>query len=193
MKRKTLVIVAIIVIAVILVGIGIYAATRGGGTTTSTTTATPTTSPSASGTATPAPTSTTTGVGGASSMQFTETLTNSSGASLGTYTYYAKDIGTSNLMIRIELTNIPGSSDMVYIVNGALQQAWLETGGQWTDMSSAFASNWSSWNSTFVGIKDNLTGWAGTGEYTYSDPQGDSVRISNIAVNPTLADSLFTH
>jgi hypothetical protein len=95
-------------------------------------------------------------------------------------------------MIRIELSDASGNS-YINIVNGALQQFWVESGGQWADMSSAFASNWNAWNSTFVGVKDNLTGWAGTGDYTYTDTNGDSLRISNIAVNPALADSLFTH
>lgn len=193
MKRKTLIVIAIVVIAILLIGVGIYVATRGGGTGTPTTTATPTASSSASGSPTPTSTSTTTGVADANSLQFTVTVTNSSGAVQGTYTYSAKNIGTSSAMIRIELSDLPSSDNVVYIVNGATQQAWMETGGQWTDMSSTFASQWSSWNSTFVGEQNYLSNWAGTGDYTYTDPQGDSVRIYNIAVNPALADSLFTH
>jgi hypothetical protein len=190
-SRKTLIAV-IVIILIVALAVGVYLATRGTSTNPSTT---PTPTPSSGATPTPTATSSGTGanVAGASSLQFTETITNSSGAVQGTYTYSAKNIGTSNMMIRIEISNVPSSDNMVFIVNGALQQAWLETGGQWTDMSSAFTSNWNSWKSTFVGVQNNLTSWTGAGDYTYADPQGDSVRISNISVNPSLADSLFQH
>jgi hypothetical protein len=187
-SRKTLIAV-IVIILIVALAVGVYLATRGTSTNPSTT---PTPTPSSGATPKPTATSSTSAnVAGASSLQFTETVTNSSGAVQGTYTYSGKNIGTSSMMMRIEISDVPSSDNVVYIVNGALQQAWLETGGQWTDMSSAFASNWSSWKSTFEGIQNNLTSWAGTGDYTYTDPQGDSVRIYNISVNPSLADSLF--
>jgi hypothetical protein len=194
-SRKPLLAVILIVL-IVVVAAGIYLASMGNNNNTNpSATSTPTPSSGVTPTSSPSPSSSSTGanVASAGSLQFTETVTNSSGAVQGTYTYSAKNIGTSNMMIRIEISDVPSSDNMVYIVNGALQQAWLETGGQWTDMSSAFTSNWSSWNSAFTGVQNSLTSWSGIGDYTYTDPQGDSVRIYNIGVNPSLADSLFQH
>jgi flagellar basal body-associated protein FliL len=213
-SRKTLIAV-ILVILIVVLAVGVYLATRGNGTNPSVTPtptptpiagvtptptsiagATPTATPIAG--ATPTPTAKPTGngggsnVAGASSLQFTATVTNSSGQSQGTYTYYAKNAGTSNLMIRIEFTD-PSGDNFVYIINGALHQAWVESGGQWTDISSAFSSQWSTWNTAFTGYKNSLVNWSGVGDYTYSSPNGDTVRITNINLNPSLADSLFQH
>jgi hypothetical protein len=212
-RRRLLIIVAIVLIAIVVVAIGVYALMQGGGggatpsaspTSTPAITPTPTVSggglgtipPSAAVTPTPTATATISGgrpnVAGASSLQFSVTVTNSSGTLLGTYTYYAKNAGTSNLAIRIEMTDTSGSN-VVYIVNGALQKAWLETGGQWTDLSSSFTSTWSTWNQAFTGYQNSLAGWAGNGDWTYNSPSGESVRVYNISVNPSLPDSLFTH
>jgi len=201
-SRKLLVVALLIVIIIVSAGVLFYLATRPSSTSnptpTPTGTATPTptgtgATPTPIGTATPTPTPSGGGanVAGASSLQYTVSVTNSSGASLGTWTYYAKNAGTSNLMIRIEFAD-PSDGNFVYIINGALQQAWMESGGEWTDLSSAFASQWSSWNSTFTGYQNQLAGWAGVGDYTYT-AGGDTIRIYDVAVNPSLADSLFQH
>jgi hypothetical protein len=215
-SRKTL-IALILIILIVVVAVGAYLATRGTGNnpnpsatptptpiTGVTSTATPITGVTSTATpigeATPTPTPTAkptssgggTNVAGASSLQFTATMTNSSGGSEGTYTYSAKNAGTSNLMIRIEYSD-PSGDNFIYIVNGALQQAWVETGGQWTDLSSAFSSQWSTWNTAFTGYTGSLASWSGVGDYSYSSPSGETVRIYNISVNPSLADSLFEH
>jgi hypothetical protein len=209
-KRRRLIIAAIVLIAIVVVVIGVYVATRGGsGGTTPSPSVTPTptstvsggggTTPSAAVTPTPTATATVSGGGGgispniaeASSLQFSVSVTDSSGASQGTYTYYAKNAGTSNLMIRIEMTDSSGSN-MVYIVNGALQKAWVETGDIWQDISSSYTTQWSTWNSAFVGYQNSLASWSGIGDSTYTSPTGDSVRVHNISVNPSLPDSLFT-
>lgn len=166
-SRKTLIAAGILVIIVVAVVVGVLLATRGGGGG-----------------------STGGNVAGASSLQFSEDIT--SGGNLSTYKYWAKDIGTSNVAIRIEWTSSAG--DYIYIVNGALRQAWVSVNGQWTDLSSYFSVYWNQWNSTFSGINANLIShWSGSGDYTYSDSNGDSVRIYGIAVNPSLSDSLFVH
>jgi len=196
-SRKALIAVLVIVLIVAVVA-GVYLATRGNGNTNPSATPTPTSNPNATPTSNPSATSnpSTSGTGanvaGASSLQFTVSVTNSSGGSQGSYTYYAKNAGTSSQMVRIEWTD-PSGGSFVYIVNGALQQVWVESGGQWTDLSSAYASQSSSWNSAFLGYKNSLTGWSGVGDWTYTDPNGDTVRISNVSVNPSLPDSLFQH
>jgi hypothetical protein len=126
-------------------------------------------------------------VGTATSLQFSVTITHE-GVSEGGYTYYAKNAGTDNLMIRIDYTSTSGS--FIYIVNGAQQKAWMSSEGQWTDLSSSFASQWGTWHSTYEGYVTGLGSWAGTGDQTYTSG-GDTYRIYNISVNPSLADSLF--
>jgi hypothetical protein len=195
-SRKPLIAVLVIILIVAVIA-GAYLATRGNSGTTNpstTPTPTPTSNPGTSPSATPQPSTSGTGanIAGATSLQFTVSITNSSGGSQGSYTYYAKNAGTTNQMVRIEWTD-PDGGTFVYIVNGALQQVWVESGGQWTDLSSAYASQSSTWNSAFLGYKNSLAGWSGLGDWTYTDPTGDTVRISNVNVNPSLPDSLFQH
>jgi hypothetical protein len=94
------------------------------------------------------------------------------------------------MMIRIDITGTT-EGNIIYIVNGAQQKAWANVGGTWQDLSSTFSSQWDSWHNTFVDYQDSLAGWAGVGDYTYTAPNGDSVRIYSVSVNPSLADSLF--
>ena len=119
-------------------------------------------------------------------------MTNSSGASLGSYTYSAKNAGTSNMMIRVEFTDPTSASNFVYIVNGALRQAWMSSDGEWIDLSSAFDSQYSNWDETFTDYKNNLSDWSGLGDWSYT-VGGETIRIHNISVNPSLPDSLFEH
>jgi ABC-type oligopeptide transport system substrate-binding subunit len=107
------------------------------------------------------------------------------------YTFKAKDIGSSNAKLRIDMTAT--GQDITYIVNGATQTAWMYVMGAWTDMSSSFSTQWSTWNTAFSGYETGLAGWT-SGDYTYTDSTtGATVTISNIQVNPSLDDSLFTH
>jgi len=126
------------------------------------------------------------GISTATSLQFSVDV--SGGSSTGTYTYYVKNAGTANMMIRIEGSS--AGTSFAYIVNGVQQMAWAYDGSNWTDVSSTFSSQWSSWNSTWTGYAKNLATWT-SGDWTYTDPQGNSVRIYSISVNPSLADSLF--
>lgn len=193
-SRKMLVVVLLIVIIVVSAVVLIYLATNQPSSTnptpkpSGTPTATPTSSPT--GTSTPTPTQTST-VGAATSLQFSVSLTHE-GAIEWAYTYMAKNIGASNMMIRVEMTET-GSDPIIYIINGAQQKVWIQSGGQWADLSSEFTSQWSSWNSAFTGYRDSLAGWAGAGDWTYTDSNGDTVRLYDIIVNPSLADSLFQH
>jgi outer membrane lipoprotein-sorting protein len=131
-------------------------------------------------------------VASATSLQYTISATNSSGASQGSYVFYAKDAGTSNMKMRIEFTNADGAT-AIYIVNGAEQKAWVSNNGVWADVSTSYSTVWDSWNSQWTAYKNSLSAWSGTGDYVYTDSSGNSVKISNISVNPTLDDSLFSH
>jgi hypothetical protein len=174
MNQKTLAIAVIVVVVVAAVVAGVYLATQGGGG-----------GGGGGGGATPTPT----GVAGASSLQFSVDVT-SAGVSHSSI-YMAKNVGTSSMMIRVEITTSEGN--YIYIVNGAQQKAWGYAGGEWTDLSDTFSDQWSSWNSTWTGYESNLLNWSGSGDYRYTAPNGDSVRVYDISVNPSLADSLFEH
>lgn len=197
-SRKSLIPILVVVIIVLALLVGIYLATGGMGTNNS---VTPTATPNSGVTATPisgtTPTPTISGTGAnvadASSLQFTTSITNSAGVLQGSYTYYAKNAGTANMMMRIEMTDPSSGSNIVYIINGALQQAWMQIGGQWTDLSSTFTSELSSWDTTFKGYQNNLADWSGIGDWTYTSPTGETIRISNVSVNPSLPNSLFEH
>jgi hypothetical protein len=195
-SRKPLIILLVIVLIVVLI-VGVYLATGGMGTNNS---ATPTPTPSSGSTATPIPgtssTPTASGVGtdiaGASSLQFTVTMTNSSGGTTSSYTYSAKNAGTPNMMIRVEFNDPASGSSFVYIVNGAQQKAWMQSGGQWIDLTSSFSSEFSNWEDTFSGYQTSLEDWNGLNDWSYT-VGGETIRIHDISVNPSLPDSLFEH
>ncbi len=161
--RKTMVSLVAIVIIVVAVVVGVILATRGG----------------AGG-----------NVAGANSLQFSTDYT-FQGTST-TYAYSAKNIGTSSTLLRIEGTGEEGN--FIYIINGAQKQAWVYENGAWTNLTAYYSSTWGQWISTFSELKGELSNWSGLGDYTYTDQSsGYNIRIYNIAVNPSLPDSLFEH
>jgi len=193
-SRKTMIaVIAVVIIAVLVVVV--YLATQGLGTNNS---VTPTPTPVPGTTATPAPSTSPTSSGtasdiaGASSLQFTVSITNSSGGTTSSYTYSAKNAGTPNMMIRVEFTDPSSGGSFAYIVNGAQQKAWMQTGGQWIDLTSTFADEFDSWDSTFKGYQNSLADWNGLGDWSYT-VGGETIRIHNIKVNPSLPNSMFEH
>jgi hypothetical protein len=199
-SRKTLIAAILIVIIVVAVVAGVYLMTRNGSTPSTNnptpapgTTATPAFGITASpGSGTPS-VSEANLIAGATSIQFSVSYTTGT-QTVFAYTYSAKNLGTPNMMMRIEGTFSNDSSNTIYIINGAEQKSWVYSDSEWTDMSQIFASQYQTWNETWQGYAENLAAWAGTGEYTYTYPvSGDKLRIYNIAVNPVLADSLFQH
>ena len=168
MNQKT---IAVVVIAVVVVAVISYAGYW---------------MLSSEGTGEPEPTPTPTGIEGASSLQLTIEITG--GDAAGTYEYMAKNIGTDDMSIRVEIPI--GEMDLVYIVNGALQKAWANEGSGWVDLSDAFTDQWDAWKATWDVYTSELTTWT-EGDWTYTDTDGSTVKIANIQVNPSLEDSLF--
>jgi hypothetical protein len=162
-----LIIVALAAIVAVAVGLGIYAMRGGGGG-------------GASGGG---------NIAEASSLQF-KADTTIQGVS-GTYTFKAKNIGTSNMMMRIEGTY--QGQNVVMIINGALQKLWMYGNGQWMDLSTYYSEYENTWITTFQGYLSQLGGWTG-GDWSYTDNStGLNIRLYNIVVNPSLSDSLFVH
>ncbi len=123
----------------------------------------------------------------ASSLKFSASMTG--GTTNFVYTFYAKNIGTDNLMVRVDGTfaGIEGT----YIINGAQHKVWVNSMGIWQDLSSDWYTFWSTWQGTLDQFRGYLNGWTG-GDYSTS-LEGGNIRIYNIQVNPQLADSLFVH
>jgi len=196
-SRKSLIAILIVVIVVVALIVGIYLATSGMGTNNS---VTPTATPNSGVTATPisgtTPTPTSSGTGAnvasASSLQFTVSITNSSGGTTSSYTYSAKNAGTPSMMIRVEFNDPSSGGSFVYIINGAQQKAWMQTGGQWIDLTSSFSDEFSNWDSTFKDYQTSLADWNGLGDWSYT-VNGETITIHNISVNPSLPDSMFEH
>jgi hypothetical protein len=174
---STLVIVAIIVIAVVVVGIAAYYVWTGEeGEPTPTPTPTPTPNP----------------VEGATSMRF-DVVVNFEGDLLETDLFTVKNLGTSDVLLRVDQTDKDGLS-FIYLMSQTSQSAWanaMDTG--FIDDSENFATYW---DSTLIGkpavdgYMGALANWSGTGDYEFSS--GDySYVISNVVVDPDIPDSAF--
>lgn len=129
-------------------------------------------------------------VEGASSLQFKVDV-NPAGSESVEYTYMVKNAGTSSLMMRIEMES--GDEDFIYIINGAQEKVWVCSDGEWMEFSDVYLTYWETWNSAWEGYRTNLLDWTGYGDWTYTTPDGSSVRIYDIRINPSLSDTLFQH
>ena len=132
---------------------------------------------------------TTVDVAGATSLKFSVSVTQA-GVGQEVATYSVKNAGTDSAMMRIDMTDASGEN-YVYIINGAQEKVWIYSEDEWTDLSIAYTTYWDTWNSAWEGYRDSLSDWTGLGDWSYTSPDGDSVRIYDINVNPSLADSLF--
>ena len=189
-------IIVVIIVAVLAVSvIAVYLAMSGGpsdGAATDTTNNGGTTDTTNDGGTTDTTNNggTTVDVSGASSLQFKVTMDPADGDSID-YTYSVKNAGTSSLMMRIEMQ--ASGESFIYIINGAQEKVWMYSGDQWMDFSEMYPTYWETWNSAWQGYHDSLLDWTGVGDWTYTTPNGDTVRIHDISINPSLADSLFEH
>ncbi|MGD9130368.1 MAG: hypothetical protein PVH73_02180 [Candidatus Bathyarchaeota archaeon] len=129
-------------------------------------------------------------VGGASSMQFKVSVDPADEESV-TYEYMIKNAGTSSLMMRIEMES--ADEEFIYIINGAQEKVWICSDGEWMEISELYQTYWETWNTAWQGYQTSLLDWTGFGDWSYTTANGDSVRIYDINVNPSLSDSLFQH
>ena len=162
---STLVIVAIIVIAVVIAGIAVYVLYSGTG--------------GENGEETP-------DIEGATSMRFDVNATVNGALEIDRFT--AKNLGTSDVLLRVDQTDAQGN-EFIYLMNQTGQTVWADFGTGFVDYSSDFATYWDNdliGNAALDSYMTALANWSGTGNY-----EGDSFIISNIVVNPTLADSVF--
>jgi hypothetical protein len=174
-KGISWVVIGIVIVAVVVVGVVVYwAMTSGGGE----------------------------GGGGAPDVAGATSLGFKVNATIGgvneEYAFTAKNLGTSEVMLRVDEIDAQGNA-FVYVFNQTAQTVWASASGQWNNVSSEFASYWDGANSAvigytaFEGYKTQLaTNWSGSGDYDYTSG-GDTFHIFDIILNPTVADSLFQH
>ncbi|MDI9576673.1 MAG: hypothetical protein QM398_00875, partial [Thermoproteota archaeon] len=182
-------IIAIVVIAVVIVAVivGAYVLMNQNPNPNNNTSPTPT-----SGTS-PTPTATGSSSGnmfeGASSLKFSVTITSEeSGNEPMTLTYYAKNIGTQQMMLRVDMTE--GSETGSYIVNGVTKQYWINDGIEWTEWSEFFEEYWTESQANWAEMENDISEWGGEG--TYTDPlSGVTVTVHDVQINPNLPDTLF--
>lgn len=179
-----LVIVVIIVVAVLVVGVVAYLGMSGGGGGNGT----GDNGGNGGGGNGGGNGGTTTDVAGASSLQFSVSVTQT-GVGQEVATYMVKNAGTSGMMMRIDMTDVSGEN-FIYIINGVQEKVWVYSEGEWTDLSVAYSTYWDTWNSAWEGYRTSLADWTGVGDWSYTTPDGE-VSIYDIDVNPSLADSLF--
>ena len=129
-------------------------------------------------------------VADATSLQYDVDVTYQGTTSLSKFA--AKNLGASDMMLRIDLLG-GDQGNYTYILNSEDKTVWLALNGNWTDASTTYndlmaTGGLGAQNTVHT---DALANWSGTGDYTYTDSVGTSYKIYNVAINPTLDDSLF--
>jgi hypothetical protein len=132
-------------------------------------------------------------ISNATSLSFDVNLTIA--GSLGTYTFQGKDLQSHDLMLRVDTQpDTAVDTTYSYIFFAGNETAYSATdNGAWTE-SSDFQTDWTTWSTQFFGYVNHDATWvSGDGDQSYTDSTlGGDVVISNIQINPTLADSIFT-
>lgn len=127
-------------------------------------------------------------VANATSLEFMANVT-TQGSIVVTHACYGKNIGTPNLMIRIDILG-GEAGNWSYILDTGQEKSWNSTNyGAYA--SGNYTADWAFWGTVWTGFVTNLKNWSGTGDYSYTSSNGNPVTIYNIKVNPKLPDSLF--
>ena len=173
MNKKTIYLVVAVLVVVIVVGVAAYVLMNQGGG--STTTPTPTPPP-----ATP--------VSEASSLQFSVNQTTDD--VLVGYTYSCKNFNASDEKLRVDMCLTEGNYS--YIIDLGTQKSYASMDGGATWSETNFADDCTNYVTPFHNIVDKLIANGDTADdYSYTE-SGSTYDVYCIAVNPTLADSLFT-
>jgi hypothetical protein len=125
------------------------------------------------------------------SMQFSVTVTLSGVTEY--YKYTVKDVGTANQKMRVERNSSAGDR-YIFIVNGEEQTAWVSHNDKWTEYPDLFQNYYDTYNTAWQGYRNDLQDyWSGVGDWENTSPNGDSLRVHDITIDPSLSDSLFLH
>ena len=131
------------------------------------------------------------GIEGASSLTFDVNATISGVEEFDKFT--VKNLDTADIWLRVDQVDSQGNP-FIYVMKQSGQEAHANFAGEWTDVSADYATYA---NSPYIGYValdgyiQELADWSGTGnqEFTHN---GDSFIISNIFVDPTVPDSIFS-
>jgi hypothetical protein len=131
-------------------------------------------------------------ISNATSLSFDVDLTIA--GSLGTYTFQGENLQSTDLMLRVDTQpDTAVDTTYSYIFYAGNETAYSSTdNGAWTQ-SSDFQTDWTTWSTQFFGYVNHDPTWmSGDGDQSYTDSTlGGDVVISNILINPTIADSVF--
>ncbi|MGD0645315.1 MAG: hypothetical protein ABSA75_10460 [Candidatus Bathyarchaeia archaeon] len=127
-------------------------------------------------------------VANATSLEFMANVT-TQGSIVVTHACYGKNIGTSNLTVRIDILG-GESGNWSYILDTGQEKSWNNTNSG-AYASGNFTADWNFWGTSWTNFVTSLKSWSGTGDYSYTSSNGNPVTIYNIIVNPKLPDSLF--
>jgi hypothetical protein len=104
----------------------------------------------------------------------------------GTYKYSAKNMDTDTLL-RMEY--LDEEYGFIIILDNGEEKAWSTMSGEWAEEN--YETTYNDWNPVWEDYLECLADWTeGDGEWTSED---ETVKISDITVNPELDDSLFQH
>ena len=161
-KNTMYILVAALVIIIVIVGVGAYVFLGGGGVT-------------------PPPSNGNGGetvytMGNATSLKFSVNLTDSSGIS-----------GIYNTMMRLDIEGDDVVYSYIFFVGN--QTDWNNASGTWAEGN--YTENWTIWGAQWYNYITHNSGWkTGDAEITYTD-SGNSIKVYDIEINPTLDDSVF--
>jgi hypothetical protein len=106
-----------------------------------------------------------------------------------TYKFAGKNLGTSDLTLRVDLLG-GAEGNYSYILIQGQQKGWESiNSAAWTDIS--FNDMWTYYLPQWDGHLNAMKSWSGTGPLTYTNAEGGLVTLYNIVLNPELPASLF--
>ena len=122
-------------------------------------------------------------------LQFT--VNDTSQGTTTPYQFAGTNIGTANMIIRVDLPSCnPGGPTYSYILNAGTQSAWNTTSNAaWT--TDNFNNAWPLWGNMWSGYVSKLDVWNSTATYSYTASNGDAIIIFDIHINPALPSSTF--
>jgi hypothetical protein len=174
MNKNTMYIaVAVVVIVIVVAGVGIYVFMGGGG--------------GGGGGGEPETVYT---MGNATSLQYTVDLTTS--GVTGTYKFAGKNLGTAEIMLRVDANPVVSEGTIYsYVMYATNQTSYNNETGTWAEGN--FTKDWGvTWSPQWSGYIAHNSDWkTGDNDILYTDDAGNSVKVYNIVINPTLADSVF--
>lgn len=173
LNKKTIYIVVAVIVVILIVGIaGVMLLNNNGNGGSTNPTATPTPAPSVP-------------VANATDLSFSVNQTTS--GVVVSYTYQCKNINKANEIVRIDMTMTEGRYS--YIVDLGTSKSYASTnGGAFT--ATDFATDCTNYVTPFHNIVTKIIANGSAADFSFTEG-GSTNDVFCIAVNPTIADSVF--